>query len=29
MVAATTLMGTDDNAIEEHEVIMGHPDLRA
>jgi hypothetical protein len=26
MVAATTLMGTDDNAIEVHEVIMGHPD---
>jgi hypothetical protein len=29
MVAATTLMGTDDNAIEEPEFIMGHPGIRA
>jgi hypothetical protein len=29
MVAATASMGADDNAIEEPEVIMGHPGLRA
>jgi hypothetical protein len=28
MVAATASMGADDNAVEEPEVIMGHPDLR-
>jgi hypothetical protein len=28
MVAATASMGADDNAIEEPEVITGHPDLR-
>jgi hypothetical protein len=29
MVAATASVGTNDNAIEEPEVIMGHPSLRA
>jgi hypothetical protein len=29
MVAATASTGTDDNTIEEHEVIMGHLGLRA
>jgi hypothetical protein len=29
MAAATTSAGADDNAVEEPEVIMGHPDLRA
>jgi hypothetical protein len=29
MTSATTLTGINDNAVEEPEVIMGHPDLRA
>jgi hypothetical protein len=29
MATATTSVGTDDNAIEEPEVIWGHPGLRA
>jgi hypothetical protein len=29
MAAAITSMGADDNVVEEPEVIMGHPDLRA
>jgi hypothetical protein len=29
MAAAATSMGTDDNAVEKPEVIMGHPGLRA
>jgi hypothetical protein len=29
IAAATALMGADDNAVEEPEVIMGHPSLRA
>jgi hypothetical protein len=29
MAAATASVGVDDNAVEELEVIMGHPGLRA
>jgi hypothetical protein len=29
MAAATASVGVDDNAVEEPEVIMGHPGLRA
>jgi hypothetical protein len=29
VVTATTSVGANDDAIEEHEVILGHPILRA